>query len=146
MADGASILTRCGIDTVEIARVERLLLGTPHEDLLRIFSKEELGDVGEGPRCQPRRPVRGHGGLPQTVPARDGAGLIGPADFALARDGYGTPRVECSPRALELIARHRLKPIIVSLAHDKTSASAVAVAESASPEEHAPAGEPDRTI
>jgi phosphopantetheine--protein transferase-like protein len=50
MPDGASILTRCGIDTVEIARVERLLLGTPHEDLLRIFSKEELGDVGEGPR------------------------------------------------------------------------------------------------
>ena len=26
MADGTSPLTRCGIDTVEIARVERLLL------------------------------------------------------------------------------------------------------------------------
>jgi hypothetical protein len=47
MADGASILTRCGIDTVEIARVERLLLGTPHEDLLRIFSKRSWVTVAE---------------------------------------------------------------------------------------------------
>ena len=33
MADGSSPLTRCGIDTVEIARVERLLLEAPPEDL-----------------------------------------------------------------------------------------------------------------
>jgi hypothetical protein len=90
MAEGTSPLTRCGIDTVEIVRVERLLRGTPHA-----------------------------------------LGLIGLADFALARDGYGAPRVVCSPRALALIARYRLKPIAVSLAHDKTSASAVAVAEPA---------------
>jgi holo-[acyl-carrier protein] synthase len=148
MADGASILTRCGIDTVEIARVERLLLGTPHEDLLRIFSKEELGDVGEGPRRAASLAARfaAKEACLKLFPRETALGLIGPADFALARDGYGTPRVECSPRAMELIARHRLKPIIVSLAHDKPSASAVAVAESASPEEHAPAGEPDRTI
>jgi len=48
MADGTSPLTRCGIDTVEIGRVERLLLRIPHEDLLGIFSKEELCDAGEG--------------------------------------------------------------------------------------------------
>jgi phosphopantetheinyl transferase (holo-ACP synthase) len=58
--------------------------------------------------------------------------LIGPEDFAVARDGYGAPRVVCSPRALASIAPYRLKAIAVSLAHDKTSASAVAVAEPAS--------------
>jgi hypothetical protein len=30
-AGDTSPLTRCGIDTVEIARVERLLAGTPRE-------------------------------------------------------------------------------------------------------------------
>jgi phosphopantetheinyl transferase (holo-ACP synthase) len=78
-------------------------------------------------------------------PRETARGLIGPADFALARDGYGAPRVVCSPRALELIARHRLKTIAVSLAHDKTSASAVAVAEPASPLDQGPLGGPDRT-
>ena len=46
MTDGSSL--RCGIDNVEIARVERLLLGATLE-LLRVFSKKELCDVGEGP-------------------------------------------------------------------------------------------------
>ena len=46
-------------------------------------------------------------------------------------DGYGGPRVVCSPKALELIAQYRLKAIAVSLTHDKTRASASAVAEPA---------------
>lgn len=134
MADGTGPLIRCGIDTVEIARVERLLLGIPHEDLLRIFSKEELCDVGEGPGRTASLAARfaAKEACLKLFPRETALGLIGPADFALARDGYGTPRVVCSPRALELIARHRLKAIAVSLAHDKTSASAVAVAEPAS--------------
>jgi hypothetical protein len=54
-----------------------------------------------------------------TLFARETAlGLIGPADFAPARDGYGARLVVC-PRALELIARHRMKAIAVSPAHDK---------------------------
>ncbi len=40
---------RCGIDSVEIARIERLLRETPPEDLLKIFSERELQDSGEGP-------------------------------------------------------------------------------------------------
>ena len=133
MADGTSPLTRCGIDTVEIARVERLLLGTPHEDLLRIFSKEELCDVGEGPGRTASLAARfaAKEACLKLFPRETALGLIGPADFALARDGYGAPRVVCSSRALELIARHRLKAIAVSITHDKMSASAVAVAEPA---------------
>ena len=146
MADGSSPLTRCGIDTVEIARVERLLLEAPPEDLRRIFSKEELCDVGEGPVRAASLAARfaAKEACLKLFPREAALGLIGPADFAVARDGYGAPRVVCSPRALELIARHRLKAIAVSLAHDKTSASAVAVAEPASPGQ-GPLGEPDRT-
>ena len=36
---------RCGIDSVQIARIERLLRETPAEDLRRIFSEQELKDL-----------------------------------------------------------------------------------------------------
>jgi phosphopantetheine--protein transferase-like protein len=39
----------CGIDTVEIARIERLLDETPAADLANVFSAAELADSGEGP-------------------------------------------------------------------------------------------------
>lgn len=48
----------------------------------------------------------------------------------MARDGYGAPRIVCSPSVLELIARYSLKAIVVSLTRDKTRASAMAMAES----------------
>ena len=41
--------TRCGIDTVEIARIEKLLRDTAPEDLRRFFSEQEIADAGEGP-------------------------------------------------------------------------------------------------
>jgi holo-[acyl-carrier protein] synthase len=140
MTDGTSPRTRCGIDTVEIARVERLLLGTPREDLLRIFSNEELCDVGEGPGRTAGLAARfaAKEACLKLFPRETALGLIGFADFALARDGYGAPRVVCSPRALEVIARHRLNAIAISLAHDKRSASAVAVAEPACPGDQGP--------
>jgi holo-[acyl-carrier protein] synthase len=133
MADGSSPLTRCGIDTVEIARVERLLLRTPNEDLLRIFSREELCDVGEGPGRTASLAARfaAKEARLKLFPRETALGLIGPADFSLERDGYGAPRVVCSPKVLELLARNRLKAIAVSLTHNKTSASAVTVAEPA---------------
>jgi holo-[acyl-carrier-protein] synthase len=139
-ADGTTPLARCGIDTVDIARVERLLLTTPKEDLLRIFSKEELSDVGEGAGRTASLAARfaAKEACMKLFPRETALGLIGPEDFALARDGYGASRIVCSPRALELIARHGLRAIAVSLAHDKTRASAVVVAEPASPRTKAP--------
>jgi holo-[acyl-carrier-protein] synthase len=147
MADGTRPLTRCGIDTVEIARVERLLRGTPYEDLRRIFSEEELCDAGErsGRTASLAARFAAKEACLKLFPRETALGLIGPADFAVARDGYGAPRVVCSPRALELIARHRLNAIAVSLTHDTTRASAVAVAEPASPGDQGPRNEPDRT-
>ena len=52
MADAADIAaegaTRCGIDTVDIARIERLLAATPAEHLQRMFSVQEFTDSGTG--------------------------------------------------------------------------------------------------
>ncbi len=46
MTDAAP--TRCGIDSVEIERVERMLAETPAAELPKIFSTQELADAGEG--------------------------------------------------------------------------------------------------
>ena len=95
MADATTPLTRYGIDTVEIARVERLLLGTPPEDLLRIFSKEELCDVGDGPGRTASLAARfaAKEACLKLFPRETALGLIGPADFAVARDEIGRAHV-----------------------------------------------------
>ena len=49
MADNNAGSSRCGIDTVEIARIERLLAQTPAADLRKLFSAQELVDSGDGP-------------------------------------------------------------------------------------------------
>ncbi len=88
MADGTSPLTRCRIDTVEIARVERLLWDPPRgpaEDL----SNEELGDVkaGSGRTASLAARFAAKKACPKLFPRETALGLIGIADFALARDG-----------------------------------------------------------
>jgi hypothetical protein len=39
---------RCGIDSVEIARIERLLAETPVAELTKLFTARELADAGDG--------------------------------------------------------------------------------------------------
>jgi hypothetical protein len=48
-AGAAQTASRCGIDSVEISRIERLLSETPAEALSKIFSAQELADSGSGP-------------------------------------------------------------------------------------------------
>jgi KDO2-lipid IV(A) lauroyltransferase len=57
--------------------------------------------------------------------------VIGPADFAVLRDGYGAPQLVCSPKAQAVLDRYRLRSIALSLTHDSTSASAIAVGDPA---------------
>ena len=45
----AEMPVRCGIDSVEIARIERLLAQTPGDELGKLFSAQELADSGDGP-------------------------------------------------------------------------------------------------
>ncbi|KRT69115.1 MAG: hypothetical protein XU15_C0013G0061 [candidate division NC10 bacterium CSP1-5] len=133
MVDDSGPRTRCGIDSVQIARIERLLRETPQEDLLRIFSAEELQDAGDGVGRLASLAARfaAKEACLKLFPRETALGQIGPGDFAVARDGYGAPSVVYSPKIQELLDRYRLKTIALSLTHDGATASAVAVTEPA---------------
>jgi len=118
----------CGIDTVEIARIERLLDETPAADLAKMFSVGELHDSGQGPGRAASLAARfaAKEACVKLFPREAALGTIAVEDFSIARDDYGAPRVVCSPRATALLGRHRIASIEVSLTHDRASASAVA--------------------
>ena len=122
--------TRCGIDSVEIARIERLLRETPAQDLPCFFSPQELADAGDGPGRAASLAARfaAKEACAKLFPRELALGEIEPADFSLTRDPYGAPRVVCSTRAELVLGRQRLRAIAVSLTHDRSSASAVALA------------------
>ncbi|MCH7895652.1 MAG: 4'-phosphopantetheinyl transferase superfamily protein [candidate division NC10 bacterium] len=136
--DHSGPLTRCGIDSVEIARMERLLRETPQEDLLRIFSPQELKDAGDGGGRVASMAARfaAKEACLKLFPRETALGQIGPEDFVVAQDGYGAPHLVPSEKAQELLDRYRLKGIAISLTHHDVSASAVAVTEPA--ETHVP--------
>jgi KDO2-lipid IV(A) lauroyltransferase len=133
IVEGSESVVRCGIDTVDIARIERLLADTPPADLLKLFSAEELRDSGEGPGRAASLAARfaAKEACLKLFPREAALAALGPADFAVERDGYGAPRIVCSATATEVLGRYRAKAIAVSLTHSRTSASAVALVERA---------------
>ncbi|HET9047185.1 MAG TPA: 4'-phosphopantetheinyl transferase superfamily protein, partial [Casimicrobiaceae bacterium] len=126
--------TRCGIDSVEIARIERMLAETPLDELAKIFSARELEDAGQGPGRAPSLAARyaAKEACVKLFPRDLAMALIEPADFSVTRDAYGAPQIAMSARARALLDRHRLSGIAISLTHDRTSASAVTLALPAS--------------
>jgi KDO2-lipid IV(A) lauroyltransferase len=133
MADAAAAPARCGIDTVEIARLERLLRETPADGLVQFFSAQELAECGEGPGRAASLAARfaAKEACVKLFPREVALGKVVPTDFSVARDNYGAPQVVCSPNATLLLGRHRIGRITLSLTHDRVSASAVALAEPA---------------
>jgi KDO2-lipid IV(A) lauroyltransferase len=122
--------TRCGIDTVEIARMERLLAQTAPDDVTSIFSAQEIRDSGEGPGRAASLAARfaAKEACAKLFPRELALGLIGPVDFSVARDAYGAPQIACTPRAQAVLDQQRIRSITISLTHDRISASAVALA------------------
>src|SRR5690349_5562944 len=120
--------TRCGIDSVEIARIERLLRETPAAGLDRFFSPQELADSGDGAGRAASLAGRfaAKEACAKLFPRELALGEIEPADFSIVRDAYGAPQVAISARAEVVLGRQRLRAIAVSLTHDRHSASAVA--------------------
>jgi KDO2-lipid IV(A) lauroyltransferase len=132
--DAATPKDRCGIDSVAIERIERLLAESPPGDLGRLFSAQELADAGDGPGRAASLAARfaAKEACLKLFPRETALGKIEPADFSVARDNYGAPQVVCGPRAAELLGRHRIASIALSLTHDHVSASAMALATPAS--------------
>ena len=130
MADTGAGSNRCGIDTVDIARIERLLVDTPAADLARLFSAQELADSGDGPGRSASLAARfaAKEACVKLFPREVALGVIEPADFSVARDNYGAPQVVPSANAQAVLGRHRIRSIALSLTHDRASASAVALA------------------
>jgi holo-[acyl-carrier-protein] synthase len=120
-----------GLDTVELARMERLLSETKADDLRRLFTECELRDGGDGPQRAARLAARfaAKEACCKLFPRETALGNIGPADFGIRHDAYGAPRVELSPEARYVLDRHFLSGIRVSLTHTEASASAIAWAE-----------------
>lgn len=130
MEPAASDAVRCAIDTVEIARIERLLRETPPDALTDFFTPTELADAGEGPGRAASLAARfaAKEACLKLMPRETGFAQIVQADFAIARDSFGAPIVVPSANARAAMDRHRLRDIAVSLTHSATSASAVALA------------------
>jgi KDO2-lipid IV(A) lauroyltransferase len=122
--------TRCGIDTVEVARIERLLSETPAEDLHRFFTARELADSGEGSGRAASLAARfaAREACVKLFPREAALGEIDPGDFSVARDAYGAPRMVLSARVAAVLAKNRIESIALSLTHDRLSASAIALA------------------
>jgi KDO2-lipid IV(A) lauroyltransferase len=133
-AAAAQTASRCGIDSVEISRIERLLAETPAEALSKIFSAQELADSGAGPGRAASLAARiaAKEACVKLFPRELALGQIEPADFSVARDAYGAPQIVCGANAQALLDRHRIRTIALSLTHDHSSASAVVLAIPAS--------------
>jgi phosphopantetheine--protein transferase-like protein len=122
--------TRCGIDTVDIARIERMLAASPADAPPRMFTMQELADSGTGAGRSASLAARfaAKEACAKLFPRELALGQIEPEDFSVARDAYGAPQIVCNARAQSLLDRHRIRSIAISLTHDQTMASAVALA------------------
>lgn len=123
--------SRCGLDTVEIPRMERLLANQTAEELGKLFSAQELNDAGNGPGRAASLAARfaAKEACCKLFPRETALGLISPVDFSVERDAYGAPIVKVTPAAQTVLDRHRVAAIRVSLTHTDTSASAIAWAD-----------------
>jgi KDO2-lipid IV(A) lauroyltransferase len=130
LPDGAA---RCGVDTVEIARIERLLAETPAAELGQFFSAQELLDAGDDPGRAASLAARfaAKEACVKLFPREAALGAIGLIDFSVARDGYGAPKVTLSDAAQLALGRNRFSDISLSLTHARTQATAMAVARPA---------------
>ena len=122
---------RCGIDTVEISRVEKLLRDKTPEDLKQFFTGQELQDSGEGPGRMASLAARlaAKEACCKLFPRETALGQIAPNDFGVRRDSYGAPEIEPSANARAVLDRHRIAHIRVSLTHTDSSASAMATVD-----------------
>jgi KDO2-lipid IV(A) lauroyltransferase len=129
----AGAATRCGVDTVEIARIERLLEQTPADELGAFFSAQELLDAGDGPGRAASLAGRfaAKEACVKLFPREAALGAIGPIDFSVVRDGYGAPGVVLSDAAQLALGRNRFSTIQLSLTHDRQQATAMALARPA---------------
>lgn len=122
---------RCGIDTVEISRMEKFLVATPPEQIAQLFSGTELADAGDGPRRIESLAARfaAKEACCKVFPKETALGSLQPQDFSVRRNNYGAPEIELSANARAVLDRYRIATLRISLTHTAANASAVATVE-----------------
>ena len=123
--------TRCGLDTVEIARMEKLLRETPPEGLRQFFTAAELEDAGTGAGRAASLAARfaAKEACCKLFPRETALALVTTADFSVRRDPYGAPLLEATPNGQAVLDRHRIAALRVTLTHTAGSATAMVWAE-----------------
>jgi phosphopantetheine--protein transferase-like protein len=131
MSTAAVRTSRCGLDTVEIPRMESLLRDRTPAELADLFTPRELEEAGTGPGRTASLAARfaAKEACAKLFPRETALGLIAPVDFSVGRDAYGEPRLAVSPRAQAVLDRHRIADLRVSLTHTETMASAMVWAD-----------------
>lgn len=118
----------CAVDTVEIARIARLVEALPG-DLEKLFSAQELSDAGEGAGRVASLAARfaAKEACLKLFPRETALNTITAMDFSIVRDTYGAPQVLASPAAQIVLGLHLVAEVKVSLTHTPSSATAVAL-------------------
>ncbi len=131
MSSVPSRSARCGLDTVEIARIENLLRDRAPSELAGLFTASELAEAGTGAGRAASLAVRfaAKEACLKLFPRETALGMIHAADFGIRRNAYGEPTVEVSPIAQAVLDRHRIASLRVSLTHTDTAASAIVWAD-----------------
>lgn len=131
MNSASARTSRCGLDTVELSRMEILLQNRAPAELADLFTARELEDAGVGPGRTASLAARfaAKEACAKLFPRETALGMIQPADFSVARDAYGEPQVKVSPKAQAVLDRHRIAGLRVSLTHTETMASAMVWAD-----------------
>src|ERR1044071_5845269 len=125
----APLQPRRATDTVEIARVEKLLGDSPAVE--RLFADRELKEAGAETKGAIALAVRlaAKNACGKLVPRDVELGRVAPRDFTIfsgANEGW---QIDLNPAARAALDRHRLDAIRLSITQNDTSASAIAEAE-----------------
>jgi holo-[acyl-carrier protein] synthase len=117
-----------GIDLVEIERVRKLL---EKPNLTRLFSKEEISYAES--KGSPATSLAGCFAAKEAVLKALGTGFfcMGWRDVEVVHNEKGQPLVILSGQAEVFAAENKLTKIHLSISHDQTKATAMAVAEKA---------------
>jgi len=120
---------KCGIDHVEIARVQELVDHSSAEDLKAIFSEQELDDTGQSNNRYGRLAARfaAKEACLKLFPKETAIAAIDLSDFSVRKDGYGAPYIIPSPRANALQDLYGFGQISISLSHTRSHAVAMAI-------------------
>ena len=118
----------CAVDTIEIARIARLIEALPG-DLEKLFSAQELSDAGEGAGRVASLAARfaAKEACLKLFPRETALNTITAMDFSVMRDAYGAPQVVASRAAQIVLGLHLVAEIKLSLTHTPLSATAVAL-------------------